>query len=98
MTVEIYVVLRRERMPTTGDWQRALDQMGLDLRLDPDVDPISLTGYWPATLGGADSGFEYFGDPSADVLDDDVRASVGDRDWVAFVTPADLLREANEAR
>ena len=60
VSVDQFVFLRKADLPSTERWQAALDQLGIDLQLDPTVDPSVHSGYWPARLGGQDSGFEYF--------------------------------------
>lgn len=58
--VSVSAVLARDRLPTAEAWQRTIDELGLPLRLDPEVDTASHEGMWPVTLKGEGSGFEYF--------------------------------------
>ena len=59
MSVDTFVILSDERLPSVAEWQRALDQAGVDIRLD-DVDDLRQhSGYLPARFNGADSGFEW---------------------------------------
>lgn len=60
--VSVSVVLERDRLPTAEAWQRAIDELGLPLRLDLDVDPASHEGMWPVILNGEGTGFEYWVD------------------------------------
>jgi hypothetical protein len=64
--VSVSVVLQRDRLPTAEAWQRTIDELGLPLRLDPDVDTASHEGMWPVTLKGEGTGFEYFIDHDPD--------------------------------
>lgn len=64
--VTVSVVLARDRLPTAEAWQRAIDELGLPLRLDLDVDPASHEGMWPVALKGEGTGFEYFAEPDPD--------------------------------
>lgn len=67
--VSVSVVLARDRLPTADAWQRAIDELGLPLWLDPDVDPASHEGMWPVALKGEGTGFEYFTEPHPDSPD-----------------------------
>jgi hypothetical protein len=35
MSMEVYVLLDRSRLPTRDDWQRQLDEAGISVGLDP---------------------------------------------------------------
>jgi hypothetical protein len=60
VSVDHFVFLRERDLPSTAQWQAALDQMGVDLQLDSTVEPGDHSGYWPARLAGEESGFEFF--------------------------------------
>lgn len=101
--VSVSVVLARDRLPSAEAWQRAIDELGLPLRLDPDVDTASFIGLWPVTLQGAGTGFEYVvdrdpgapeGPPDSSAIPDDVRVTLISRSAVesrAAITAAAAL-------
>lgn len=90
MSVDVYVFLRKEALPETAAWQAELDRLAISVQLDGDVDPRAHTGYWPATIDGADSGFEFYTDPVDETFDEPL-PGLEDRDLVArFVTHSDL--------
>jgi hypothetical protein len=66
-------------LPPVGEWQAALDAMGLELALDPGLDPASHSGYFPARLGGDETGFELDREDASEVLADG--AVPTDRHW-----------------
>lgn len=57
MSIEIYVMSDR-RLDSIGDWQRAIDAEGFDLRLDTSRAFNDLSGYLPAQRGDQHAGFE----------------------------------------
>jgi hypothetical protein len=80
--VSVSVVLQPDRLPTAEAWQRTIVELGLPLRLDPDVDTASHEGMWPVTLKGEETGFEYFidhdseppeGPPDSNAVPDAIR-------------------------
>lgn len=100
MSVDLMVFLKREKLPTRGRWQKAIDAEGLGLSLD-EVDTFSHTGFWPAKLNGKDSGFEYlFGNSEPQDTDDDpeeLTRVIDDRDCAATFTIHGSLDELQAA-
>lgn len=91
MSVDVFVFLKRENLPSTAAWQQALDRLGIDIQLYAGIEAASHSGYWPARLGGQPSGFEIFVGPIADVFGGAAPAGVDERDTVAdFVTHSDM--------
>ncbi len=91
MSVDLYVFLRSGHLPSISEWQTQLDALTVDLRLDPEVDPRSHTGYWPAELDGVSSGFEFVLGSVKETFGSAPPPGVGDREVVAqFVTHSDM--------
>lgn len=61
-------VLHDSDLPSLGEWQAALDSMGLKLVLDRRVSPAGHAGYFPARLGRKQSGFELHQEDGSDIL------------------------------
>jgi hypothetical protein len=59
MGAAIEVFLRNEKLPTVDVWNAAIAAEGFDVILDA-FDPRSNDGYWPASLNGNESGFEWY--------------------------------------
>jgi hypothetical protein len=60
MSVDLFVQLPAERMPTPQQWQDAITSHGFTLKLDTDFQVESFSGYLPCDLEGKPAGFEYF--------------------------------------
>jgi hypothetical protein len=91
MSVTTSVFIARAALPTTAIWQQAIDALDVGLVLAADTEPTTQEGYWPATLQGSSSGFEFYLEDRADE-GDEAPAEVGDRDVeVLFVTHSDLI-------
>lgn len=91
VAVDVFVFLRRERLPTTEQWQSALDRLSIDVQLDASIDARSHSGYWPARAGEHQSGFEFFVGPVAEVFGQAAPSGADDRDIAAnFVTHTDM--------
>ena len=60
MSTELYVFLEDSRVPSRDDWQLAIDQLAFPLQLEADWDLHSDSGFLPAILAGAESGFEFY--------------------------------------
>jgi hypothetical protein len=56
MSLDQFVFL--DALPDRQGWQSAIDKLGVDLQLDPDLDLSHDEGFSPCTLSGASSGFE----------------------------------------
>jgi hypothetical protein len=90
MSVESYVFLRDERLPSVADWQQALDRAGTGIVIDPIDDLRRHTGYLPARFNGHESGFEWYYGPAQEILGQ-MPEAIGDRTHaVDFVTHSDM--------
>jgi len=92
MSVDIFVILKRENMPTPEQWQQAIAKFEFDLQLDTDFDVEEFSGYLPSVYKGEETGFEYFFEElEDDWLEEDVMEHAGDRDYlVTFSTRSDM--------
>lgn len=59
MSVDMYV-LCADALPLKSEWQKAIEQQHFPLSLSPDFDPAKDSGFWPGTLKGATTGFEFY--------------------------------------
>jgi hypothetical protein len=92
MSVTTSIYLDRRNLPTTASWQGAIDALEIGLALDPGPDTSTHEGYWPATIQGLSSGFEFYLENRGDSDDDQVPIEVGDRGLlVLLVTHSDLV-------
>ena len=90
VSVNVFVFLGRH-LPPLPDWQTELDRLGIDLRLDEGINPSSHSGYWPASVDGEPSGFEFYSGGVTDVFGTPAPPGIGDRDVVAnFVTHSNM--------
>ena len=55
MSLELYTFL--ESLPDRQTWQAAIDQTGIDIKLDPDLDLTRDEGFSPCLILGKSSGF-----------------------------------------
>lgn len=69
MSVELHVLLRRAQLPDAAQWQAEIDRLGFDVRLDPDFNAATHSGYLPVTLNGGDSGFEFDVGPASEIAE-----------------------------
>ncbi|HEY0584858.1 MAG TPA: hypothetical protein VGD52_01890 [Pseudoduganella sp.] len=79
-----YVFLKQAAIPSRQDLQAAVDALGFDLKLYPELDFAKDSGFSPCTLGGTpDVGFELYSGEAAEFLDgdEDLLELVGDRDF-----------------
>jgi hypothetical protein len=91
MSVENFIFLADERLPSIDTWQAALDREGTEIVLHKIDDLREHTGYIPATHRGHESGFEWFYGPIGENFGDDLPDGVGDRTHVIdFVTHSDM--------
>jgi hypothetical protein len=82
MSLDLYTFL--ESLPDRQTWQAAIDQTGVDLELDPDLDLSRDEGFSPCLLQGKASGFELQVMQASDLL----------RDYPALAQPAGLRSQA----
>jgi hypothetical protein len=67
VAVELYAFVNRSEIPSGEAWRQALAALGLPLELDPELDPLSDTGFSPCTLRGSATGFEIFLENAGDL-------------------------------
>ena len=90
MSVDNFVFLRCDRLPTRESLQSALDAAQTGITLDPIKDLRAHSGYWPAKFKGHESGFEWMFGPIADTFGEKLD-NIGDRDSaVVFSTFSDI--------
>jgi hypothetical protein len=79
----MHVFLDKSSIPDVPSWQGTIDSFGIPLVLDPQVNPLTIDGFYPSKMGGVESGFEISSGPAAEVLQDysEMSDTVGDRDW-----------------
>jgi hypothetical protein len=68
MSLDLYTFL--DALPDRQSWQAAIDQAGVDLQLDPDLDLTRDEGFSPSVIRGKASGFELDVSPASEVLRD----------------------------
>ena len=92
MSVDQYVYLRRDLLPSSSEWQKAVDEAGLEIKFDDFVIDRQ-TGFLPVIFKGSKSGFEFSVHNRDDGEDfDEIRVRVGERDTIAaFYTHSDLV-------
>ncbi len=88
MSVELHVYCKKGVLPPPEAWQKAIATAGFKVELDVDFDPISFTGFLPATYRGKPGGFEYFVE---DADPEEGPEDLGKRDTVVmFLTHSDM--------
>jgi hypothetical protein len=76
-----YAFLRKEKVPSRTALQASIDTLGFDLKLHPDLDLMSDSGFSPCVLNGVpDIGFELMGGATQEILEgaDEI---AGDNDY-----------------
>jgi len=68
MSMEIHV-FSDKRLPSIAAWQQAIDAEGFDLKLDPEVELGTASGFLPAMLRGRQSGFESYHDDPRELME-----------------------------
>jgi hypothetical protein len=90
MSVDSFIFLNENRLPTLSEWQRALDDEQCGIVLESIDDLHTHSGYLPADYRGHPSGFEWFFGPVADVFGEKPEAA-GDRSHaIDLVTHSDM--------
>ena len=90
MSVDTFIFLNDDRLPSRDQWQAALDAENIKITLDEVDDLRDFSGYWPAKFDGHDSGFEWFYGPATETFGE-LPSGVGERDHaVNFVTHSDM--------
>jgi hypothetical protein len=91
MSVDIFVFMREQDLPSTRRWQAALDRLEVGIHLDATPEPTTHSGYWPVTASAQASGFEYLAGPIADAFGSQPPVEVQDRDFVVdLITHSDM--------
>jgi len=97
VSVDIFVFMREQDLPSTGSWQAALDRLDVGLRLDAAPDPATHSGYWPVKASAQVSGFEYFSGSIADAFGAQPPVEVEDRDFVVDLVSHGDMQELRSA-
>ena len=58
MSLETHALLMKDSVPGPEAWQRAIDELGFGLTIDPEFTPLESSGFRPCTIAGRESGFE----------------------------------------
>jgi hypothetical protein len=71
-------------LPDRAAWQAAIDELGIDLKLDPEMDLARDSGFSPCEIKGRASGFEILVEKAEDVLGiyPTLKSRVAGRGWV----------------
>lgn len=59
MSLSLEVFFPLDRMPALKTWQDSIQSNGFSMELHQDMDPLTFSGYWPASYQNRPSGFEY---------------------------------------
>jgi len=68
MSIELHIFVDNQKIPTRDRWQEEIDRLGFPAIIQ---DPFTLQkdrGFRPASYCGKSSGFEFYLDPSKDIL------------------------------
>jgi hypothetical protein len=91
MSVNSFLFLRDDQLPTIKQWQEALDLAEADITLGDIDDLRSHSGFFPASYQGAPSGFEWYYDTIEESYGDDLPSEIGDKTHaVTLVTHSDM--------
>jgi hypothetical protein len=60
MSLEVYVLLKRSRLPSLASWQAGLDGSGLGVKIGGKFNPVEDSGFVPCTYNDSETGFEFF--------------------------------------
>ena len=58
MSMELYVFLAKQDMPSREKWQAAITRLKIPLELDPTTNPLTVGGFCPMHLRGDPTGVE----------------------------------------
>ena len=78
MAMEIHV-LSDQRLTSITEWQRVIDAEAFPLRLSPDVQLDTVSGFLPAQLDGKNTGFECYHDNADALINGDSEINFGRR-------------------
>ena len=93
MSLEIYVLLKRSRLPSLASRQDALDGSGLGVKIHSTFNPVEDSGFVPCSYKDSESGFEFFLGSRADLIESypDLKQKTEGLDTsAAFVWSGDL--------
>jgi len=91
MSIDAFVFLRDENLPTVQQWQAALDQADTGITLDSIDDLSGHSGYFPVKHRSHDSGFEWYYGPLAENFGGTPPEGLGGRGHVVnFVLHSDM--------
>lgn len=94
MSVDTYVFLRKDELPTPEAWQAEISAHGFELELDTGFDPETFTGFVPCRYRGGEGGFDYvFAPLELGMLDEAARAVVGLRECVVTLVTRSSLAD-----
>jgi len=81
MSLEQYIFCDKDCPPVRAQWQAAIDEMGFDMQLDPEMDLTKDSGFSPSVLKGNVSGFEIYFEDASEYIDalPEFRDAIGDR-------------------
>ena len=93
MSLDLYAFV--SSLPNRADWQSAIDQVSIDLKLDPDLDLAADSGFSPCEIRGRPSGFEISVEEAAEALKayPSLESAVGSRPHAIRFTWAGDLAE-----
>ena len=85
MAIELHVFMQDSRVPNREIWQEAIEQLGFPAVLFASLDVRNDTGFSPTTFRGKPTGFEFYLEPAADILESysHIAPRVGSRDKCA---------------
>jgi hypothetical protein len=82
MSVELCVFLKKDRIPTYEEWQKAILCADRPLTLES-FSPVDHSGFVPTVLDGQECGFEYFFTPIAEDEFNELATVTEDRNYLA---------------
>lgn len=69
MSLEMHAFVEKDRLPARAAWQAAIEQLRYPLRLDPELDLSTASGFSPCILDGNESGFDLYLDRVAEIAE-----------------------------
>ena len=63
-----HCLIERSKVPSRNQWQKAINDHGIDFKLDPDLKAFEAFGLMPCTLMGREAGVEICYDDSPETL------------------------------
>lgn len=97
MSIEVHIFLNDSRVPSREAWQHAIDDMSFPTVLDTELNVREQTGFSPTIYAGQSTGFEFYLDPTQDILSSysHIAERIGDREkCVTFRWGGDLTEMA----